>query len=451
MSDTAKHEIRVNIAENLKLVRRNELNLWTLHRESVASIDVFDPNVINLLTEISTANEMALSDVVNYAGSIRESALRITAFQTLVYCGAISFSIWNGGAIICVGNPIGIGQKMPVHFTPPSICRLRKDAFVRFDRSGEPTLQAAGNKLELQIRDKKVGEKLLSISDQRFAPEGSLECSISQILWLCGFVEGGYQDSKFNKFWQFEEKLFHFFSRGHQDFSRRGATFRFGSKPPIDGEFYPHPLAQEPAPQNPSDLPMPKGVDFFQLLKRRRTSRVSGEDLSLQSVLAILNSALCVQRTVQCDMYDYQERPYPSAGGLHELEYYLLVRVDVAGLKAGVYQYDPIALALLKFAEISDQMHILFDDAKLSWSQDSLPRMLLICCGKMPRIAWKYEGISYRLMLLNVGCALQTILLCSSAFGISACPIGVGDSELLSKVLLRDELKECSLLEIAFP
>ncbi|MBI1791869.1 MAG: nitroreductase family protein, partial [Acidobacteria bacterium] len=53
-----------------------------------------------------------------------------------------------------------------------------------------------------------------------------------------------------------------------------------------------------------------------------------------------------------------------------------------------------------------------------------LPQVLITLAARFPRIAWKYEGMGYRTVLLDAGAALQTMYLVATAMDLAPCAIG---------------------------
>jgi SagB-type dehydrogenase family enzyme len=59
--------------------------------------------------------------------------------------------------------------------------------------------------------------------------------------------------------------------------------------------------------------------------------------------------------------------------------------------------------------------------------------VLLILAARLPRIAWKYSGLAYALVLKDVGVVFQTMYLAATAMGLSPCAIGSGNSDLFAR------------------
>ena len=47
--------------------------------------------------------------------------------------------------------------------------------------------------------------------------------------------------------------------------------------------------------------------------------------------------------------------------------------------------------------------------------------------------AWKYEGIAYRVALLNAGVAIDALYIVATDLGLSPCAVGTGNSALFEQ------------------
>ena len=80
---------------------------------------------------------------------------------------------------------------------------------------------------------------------------------------------------------------------------------------------------------------------------------------------------------------------------------------------------------------------------------DSPADTLIVITSRLPRIAWKYETISYRTSLLNAGVALQTMYLVATDMGLQGCANGLGDSRLFEAATGLDPFEETAITEFA--
>jgi SagB-type dehydrogenase family enzyme len=138
-------------------------------------------------------------------------------------------------------------------------------------------------------------------------------------------------------------------------------------------------------------------------------------------------------------------RPYPSGGGLYELELYPVVR-NVAGLEPGMYHYDSFDHALRPVAAAESKAVIkLMKPASATLAEGAEPQVLLIISARCGRIMWTYEQIAYATILKDVGVLMQTIYLAATAMGLGACAQGFGDTAAFVAATGVDELQECNV------
>ena len=140
-------------------------------------------------------------------------------------------------------------------------------------------------------------------------------------------------------------------------------------------------------------------------------------------------------------------RPYPSAGGLYELELYVIVSA-CDGLAPGSYYYDPRQHSLLPSpARPSDAEALLLDASRAT----SIPRerlqVLFVVAARFPRVAWKYSSMAYAATLKNVGVLFQTMYLVAAAMNLAPCAVGAGNSDAFSRATRTDYYEEPSVGE----
>ncbi len=138
-------------------------------------------------------------------------------------------------------------------------------------------------------------------------------------------------------------------------------------------------------------------------------------------------------------------RPYPSGGGIYELEVYPVVR-RVAGVEPGVYHYDSFEHALCPVAAAdSSATSQLLRPASATLSGGAEPQVLLVIAARGGRMMWTYEQIAYATILKNVGVLTQTIYLAATAMGLGACAQGFSDTAAFIAATGVDERQECSV------
>ena len=127
----------------------------------------------------------------------------------------------------------------------------------------------------------------------------------------------------------------------------------------------------------------------------------------------------------------YAGRPYPSAGGLYELELYLAVDA-CAGIEPGLYHYSAEHHRLAAIPAGDAEVARLLDDAAAGMGVTARPHVVLVIAARFPRIATKYGPLAYSLVLKNVGVLMQTMYLAATAMGLAGCAVGGGDASVFA-------------------
>lgn len=138
-------------------------------------------------------------------------------------------------------------------------------------------------------------------------------------------------------------------------------------------------------------------------------------------------------------------RPYPSSGGLYELELYPVVR-NVAGLQPAMYHYDSFDHVLRPVAAADSRpVSQLMKAASATLAGGAEPQVLVVIAARSGRITWTYQQICYATILKDVGVLMQTIYLAATAMGLGACAQGYSDTAAFGAATGVDELQECSV------
>ncbi|MGN9840995.1 SagB/ThcOx family dehydrogenase [Nonomuraea sp. H19] len=138
------------------------------------------------------------------------------------------------------------------------------------------------------------------------------------------------------------------------------------------------------------------------------------------------------------------DRPYVSSGGCYELELYATVD-RCAGVPRGVYHYDPFGHRLETIPADPAGADELLETGRVAASLAGTPPVLLTITARFRRVSWKYDGLSYSLVLKNVGALTQTLSLVSTAMGLAACRMDSGDTDTAPRVLGLDWRVESSV------
>jgi SagB-type dehydrogenase family enzyme len=274
----------------------------------------------------------------------------------------------------------------------------------------------------------------------------------AEILWCTGFLEAKSRpESSARASWEFHDRLFHWRTRSGRLAAPQGETCRFLGK-------FPSPPGMKLAmTKDAIDLSGPGAGwkivgrgNLVDVLERRRTSRQQGErPITIGEVAAILYHAARIRQEIAGDYQELYLRSVPAAGAIHELEFYLVVG-QCQGLRRGLYHYHAHHQKLFRLPTQDAHVTALLRDAAVSWGKpDEPPQVLIILASRLPRLAWKYEGIAYRLTLLNAGVVLQTVYLLATELGLACSALGGGDIDLFATATDLDPLQETSVAELA--
>jgi SagB-type dehydrogenase family enzyme len=183
-----------------------------------------------------------------------------------------------------------------------------------------------------------------------------------------------------------------------------------------------------------------EGPGFLEVLTNRKSTRTStGNPLSKVKLKALLSSLLKGQKNYS----------FPSAGGLYELELFLVVQ-NCEDLEKGVYYFSREKKALLQLESETRKLDSLLEDAAMAYgSTKHRPDVLLVYSSNLSRMKAKYGDISYRLSLLNAGVLIEHHYTMSSYLEIGCCSLGTQDSALFTKLTGIDSEKFPSIAEIA--
>jgi SagB-type dehydrogenase family enzyme len=243
--------------------------------------------------------------------------------------------------------------------------------------------------------------------------------------------------------WEFHDLLFHARSREGRHDGPIGATY------PQAGRLEPPP-ALPPVPATAwIDLHRPdleclqrQDPPFARVQEQRRSvRRYAAEPISDRQLGEFLYRVARVREHQAVEVptpagplrMDFASRPYPSGGALYELDVHAVVHT-CRGLDSGLYSYDPRAHRLGRRAGRTAEVERLLSGAALAAgvAPQGL-QVLLVLAARLPRLAWKYAGLAYALVLKHVGVLFQTMYLAATAMGLAPCALGTGDSDLFAR------------------
>lgn len=266
-----------------------------------------------------------------------------------------------------------------------------------------------------------------------------------------GFLEPpDLQETPAREVWEFHDALFHSASRMTTESASTGATFRFRDR------LTPWP-ALKPAGSNERislvtpDLDAVSSNDgsFADVLDRRRSIRDRAATLTVDQLSQFLFRTMRVREVNTNGSVETMRRVAPAGGALHEIDAYLAVG-HCMGLRTGCYRYDGSRHDLAAITSDADRVARFLDQATRSWGgRYPKPQVLVTLAARVPRVAWQYERMAYRVVLLNAGALLQTMYLVATAMHLAPCAVGNGSPALFSELTGLDPFEETSVGEFA--
>lgn len=261
--------------------------------------------------------------------------------------------------------------------------------------------------------------------------------------------------------WNAYAALLHFFTRWYDVDVRRSLEDPTGELPPLTREDIDDFLARRgtppPAfhavdkPQALEPLPLPSSSDgVYDVLKRRRTTRAfdASTPLSREDLGTLLYYVFgCHGFTAVRPHVETVKRTSPSAGGLHPVEAYPLVR-NVADLSPGLYHYrarDHV-LELVEPLSVDDATE-LANLLVCGQTYFGSAHVLFLLTARFARNHWKYRyhQHAYATMLLDVGHLSQTLYVVATELGLGAYFTAAVNTALVDERLGLDGCTEGAL------
>jgi oxazoline/thiazoline dehydrogenase len=260
---------------------------------------------------------------------------------------------------------------------------------------------------------------------------------------------GDIAEAEVSRLWEFHDLVFHARSRTGRHRNPSGAIY-----PYLGTEIRPLPALKGRTGQ--PLLSLPRSIDqptprtessLAHVLAKRRSIRNHGvRAISKDELGYFLDRTSSQHLIIETPNGELGKRPYPGGGALYELEVYVVAN-NCEGLTRGVYYYRPGDHALELVAQASGDMDRLLHQAARSLDSSELPQVLLVLTARFRRLSWKYRSIVYSLVLKHVGIVTQTMYLVATDMGLAPCAVGIGDSELFSRISGLDYLSESSVGE----
>ncbi|MEM1183100.1 MAG: SagB family peptide dehydrogenase, partial [Acidobacteriota bacterium] len=188
------------------------------------------------------------------------------------------------------------------------------------------------------------------------------------------------------------------------------------------------------------------GLSLTEALESRR-SLYSTAPLSLDQLGEFLYRTSRITGTLDAGSETLLRRPYPSGGGFHSLEAYI-VATRCKGLEPGMYHYRPLEHGLVSIASPGPRVEKLLEEARIGTGRlDRAPSVLIVLAARFRRVSRKYRGLVYSLILKEVGAAFQTFYLVATEMGLAPCAIGTGNSEAFCQAAGVEFFQESSVGE----
>jgi len=180
----------------------------------------------------------------------------------------------------------------------------------------------------------------------------------------------------------------------------------------------------------------PKGMDFWNIVLRRQSTRSFSENPVEQNVLNCLLFGMSGLTRV---FSTHAFRTTPSAGGLYPIEIYPVIN-NVKGISQGIYHYDILNHQLECLKEGDFRSEVL--EGCLGQQMAYSSAINFLWTAIVERSKWKYLQRCYRYIYLDCGHIAQNFYLISEALGLGACTIGAIFDDELNKLLEIDGKQE---------
>jgi SagB-type dehydrogenase family enzyme len=284
--------------------------------------------------------------------------------------------------------------------------------------------------------------------DQRAAGRVLDELLTARILVTTAEAEAEHSEAPL-AFWTPEELRLHHRSRPGRHALPVGGTYRFRDR------FAPQPLRRRHPGSRTVELAVPdmrliaKADETLTRVVEARRSLRRHDDAAPITRDQLGEFLYRVQRTSGIREEGGQEvghRPYPGGGAIYELEIYPVVS-RCAGLGAGLYHYDAVdhRLALLSPGGAAADRLVGYARAAAGMAQP--PQVVLVVTARVQRLMWKYEGLSYAMVLKDAGVLTQQMYLVATAMGLAPCALGAGDSHAFAQLSGLDPVVEPSVAD----
>jgi SagB-type dehydrogenase family enzyme len=344
---------------------------------------------------------------------------------------------------------------LPVPQTAPRKVALDRFAFLRRGERGA-MLQHPDATCDLLVEHDAAGDLILRLaagSLDTIAVDDDLDLPLVALLVALGFAgDASAAEEPSRRTWEFHDRLFQRAARAYDDLAPPGGTYRFIGALPAPPAIRPRHVGTS------VDLPAPSAErasgKLIEVMEKRRSWRdMADTPVSLEAVGELLRRVARVTKVIPGTPelpQDVMLRPYPSGGAIHELEFYLAVRA-CEGLAPGFYHYRSHEHALTRIDGAETPATEMLEDCASAWGQPGRPpQVLVVLASRLPRLAWKYTGIAYKISLMNAGVAIQSLHLVATDLGLAGSAAGAGNPELFARATGVSSWEETSIAEFGF-
>ena len=239
--------------------------------------------------------------------------------------------------------------------------------------------------------------------------------------------------------WDFHDLLFHARSMEGRHANPQGGLYSHaGVIPPLPGVRPRWPGKKIALRKFSAARPQPISP-FAKLLRERHSTRVFDDQrpITIAELARILDATARAQSTWSSKdtgtATEYAARPYPSGGASYPLELYLAVH-KCEGLEPGFYHYDAGSHSVVPISVPAQQLEALVRGAQFAMGAPGLPQVVITIAARFGRVAWKYSGLAYALILKDAGVLMQTLYLATTEMGLGGCAIGTANIDLFAKM-----------------
>ncbi len=455
-------------------VQRPESNLLLLHAgEAQFRLRGVEPSLADLLARLDSPG-ISIRELVESALALHVGNAVSRLFHhlaTILAEGFLNITVTNGGERIATLSAVSSGFRLPLQPVASGDWVLSRFASLRRGIEGmvaeSPrslallTLHAPSSVLGVQSFSAPCSVE----SWARTVPGLSKESAASlfallhaaELLTACDEDGVSREDADPDLVcWEAQDLQYHVHSRRARFDSPFGAVFAVADQ-------VPQPVAVKPARGAVTSLPCPdldaiekRDPSLTQAIEQRKSIREFGRTpLSVGELGEFLYRVARIRerRSMQWETpngvveLEFLSRPFPAGGSLHELEIYAVVQ-RCAGLTPGVYRYEPLSHGLEAVAPPSEDTQAILEDAgQAAGVLLEQIQLTFVITARFPRIAWKYSGFAYALVLKHVGVLFQTMYLVATAMNLAPCALGAGNPDRFARLTSENSFAETSVGE----